>query len=530
MRPIFLLSLLMFIHSNSFTIAQSTLNIIPKPQNIIIHKDNQLKLNQFLIYNEMDEKILETFNRQFKKFTTIPFTIQKSSRAKCNIQMTKFTKEESNGNESYSIDINPKKIVIKASSDIGFFYAFQTLIHLCIQGQNNDNTIHFPILYIKDQPRFAWRGLMLDESRHFFGKEKVKQLLDWMAFYKLNRFHWHLTDVQGWRLEILKYPKLSIIGGIGNYHDRLAPPQFYTQEDIKDIVNYASSLFIEIIPEIDMPGHATAANLAYPEFSGGGSEKYPEFTFNPGKESTYVYLKEVLNEISLLFPSKYIHLGGDEVHFGNHQWNNDSCIQELMKKNNLLDLPSVERYFIKRMTDSVISLKKNMIGWDEVVNAKLPLENCIIMWWRHDKPEQLINALNYGYKTILCPRIPMYFDFIQDSTHHYGRKWNGDFVSLEKILSFSDLFGKTISKYPHLIVGVQANIWTETINSSERLDFMTFPRIAALAEIAWTQNSVIDYADFLQRLTVSLSIYDQKNIKYYNPINPARTLEIDGIK
>lgn len=530
MRRILRLSLIIFIYSSSFIIAQTPLNIIPRPQNIIIHKENDIKLNQFLIYSEFDDKILDLFNHQFKRYIRIPFSIQKSSRPKCNIFLTKLTKDDQNRNESYSIEITPKLVLIKASTEVGIFYALQTLLHLCIQGLNNESTIHLPILYINDQPRFAWRGLMLDESRHFFGKVKVKQLLDWMAFYKLNRFHWHLTDVQGWRVEILKYPKLSIIGGIGNYHDQFAPAQFYTQEDIKEIVNYASSRFIEIIPEIDMPGHATAANKAYPEFSGGGSEKYPEFTFNPGKESTYAYLRDILKEISILFPSKYIHLGGDEVHFGNQQWNNDPYVLELMKKNNLSDLLSVERYFIKRMTDTVLDLKKNVIGWDEIVNAKLPIDNCIIMWWRHDKPEQLADALNQGYKTILCPRIPMYFDFIQDSTHQYGRRWNGDFVSLEKILSFSQLFGKTISQYPDLVIGVQANIWTETINTSDRLDYMTFPRIAAFAEIAWAQNSVIDFSEFLQRLKLSLSIYDQKGINYYNPIIPIRTPEIEGIK
>ncbi|MFP4367730.1 MAG: family 20 glycosylhydrolase, partial [Bacteroidales bacterium] len=171
---------------------------------------------------------------------------------------------------------------------------------------------------IREDPEYGWRGIMLDESRHFFGKDKVKSILDWMVYYKLNRFHWHLTDSPGWRIEIKKYPKLGHVGGIGNHTDPFTPAEFYTQEDIKEIIAYAKERKIVVIPEIDMPGHATAANHAYPEYSGGGSERYPDWTFHPGREGTYQYLTDILREVDALFPSQMVHLGGDEVSCGNH--------------------------------------------------------------------------------------------------------------------------------------------------------------------------------------------------------------------
>ncbi len=244
---------------------------------------------------------------------------------------------------------------------------------------------------------------MLDESRHFFGEEKVKQLLDIMAFHKLNIFHWHLTDVPGWRIEIRKYPKLTAIGGTGNHNDPQAPAKYYTQEQIREIVKYAGERYIQIVPEIDMPGHAGASNRAYPEFSGGGSKAYPEFTFNPGKEETYSYLTDILKEVTELFPSPYIHLGGDEVNFGNQQWNTNKQVKALMKKNNLPDLKAVEQYFIRRMADTIKSLNKTAIGWDEIIDSKINPEDVIVMWWRHDKPGQLKSALENNYKVVLCP-------------------------------------------------------------------------------------------------------------------------------
>ena len=366
---------------------------------------------------------------------------------------------------------------------------------------------------------------MLDESRHFFGKEKVKQILDLMAFHKLNIFHWHLTDVPGWRIEIKQYPKLTTVGAIGNHSNPNAPAQFYTQDDVREIVQYAADRFIEIIPEIDMPGHATAANRAYPEFSGGGSERYPDFTFNPAKKETYTYLTNILREVAELFPSEYIHIGGDEVHFGNAHWKIAPEVQQLMKEQHLQDLKAVESYFIQRMADSVKIIGKKTVGWDEIVDHGLSQENSLVMWWRHNLPEKLKTALNENYDVVLCPRIPLYFDFVQDKLHKFGRKWGDAFAPLDLVYTFPpDTLPGFIQHY-NQIKGLQGDVWTERIKNNYRLDYMINPRLSAMAEAAWTKEENKDYDDFLNRLKPMILYLEKQRIGFYNPFLPEATPE-----
>ena len=243
---------------------------------------------------------------------------------------------------------------------------------------------------------------MLDESRHFFGKEKVKSLLDWMAFYKLNKFHWHLTDTPGWRVEIKKYPLLTYIGGIGNHSDPNAAPTYYTQEDIREVVKYAAERKITVIPEVDMPGHARAANRAYPEFSGGGSERYPHFTFS-GARGHLRLPDRYFEGGRYAVPSQMIHLGGDEVHFGNQQWNDIKEVQQLMAENQYSDLTEVEKHFMVRMADSLYAMGNKFLAWDEMADIRCP-------WTRpsssggDDQPDYLTKALNRNYPVVLCPR------------------------------------------------------------------------------------------------------------------------------
>lgn len=414
--------------------------------------------------------------------------------------------------EGYSLKMSPTGVTISAADNEGIFRGITSLLHLIIT--SDDNSV--ACWNIEDAPRYEWRGFMLDESRHFFGKKKVKQLLDWMAFYKLNRFHWHLTDEPGWRIEIKKYPLLGYIGGIGNQSDRDAAPQFYTQDEIREIVRYAAERKIEVIPEIDMPGHASAANRAYPQFSGGGSERYPEFTFDPGNEQTYSYLTDILKEVDVLFPSEMIHLGGDEVHFGNEAWNHNDGIKNLMAKHKLKDLTEVEKYFMVRMADSLFAMNNKILAWDEMADISLPSKKTLIFWWRHDRPAQLEKALEKNYKVVLCPRIPYYFDFVQDATHTVGRRWSGDFADLEKVYSFSPekwVQGARLQQ----IVGIQANLWTEVIATTDRLEFMAFPRITALSEAAWGENN--NYDDYLDRLKLQIPLFEKDNLYFFNPFN-----------
>lgn len=502
--------------------------IIPEPVSARFTDDNYLNVAQISYHCPAgQEGLIRNFVRELNWLgITLPEP-EKGTRKSANLVLERV--KTLTGEETYRMSISGRSIQIQASSDAGFFYGLQSLAQLSVADPQMSG-MKIPCCSLEDQPRFGWRGLMLDESRHFFGKEKVKQLLDWMAFYKLNRFHWHLTDSHGWRLEILKYPQLTSVGGIGNFSDPGAAAAFYTQEEVREIIRYAAERFIEVIPEIDMPGHAAAANRAYPEFSGGGSANYPEFTFNPGKEETYSYLTDILREVALLFPSKYIHLGGDEVHFGNQQWTANRDVKALMEKHQLADLQAVEFYFIKRMTDSVAALDKTMIGWDEIVTAGIPAAKCKTMWWRHDKPQQLNRALEQGYHTILCPRIPLYFDFVQHNSHQSGRYWSKEYAPLEKILEFQKTYSGPLSSYPQLIDGIQANLWTETIDSAERLDFMSYPRIAALAEVAWSKNPSPSYSGFMQRLQPSFRLYKAKKISFFDPEHPGETPEIAGFK
>jgi hexosaminidase len=440
------------------------------------------------------------------------------SEGKATIDLRLAKRDELPG--SYSLKITPERITITSATNEGVFYGLVSLLQM-VRIAPAASALQLQDCEVTDSPRFQWRGFMLDESRHFFGKEKVKQLLDWMAFYKLNKFHWHLTDVNGWRLEIKKYPKLTTVGGIGNKTDTLAEAKFYTQAEIKEIVDYAAARFITVIPEIDMPGHATAANKAYPEYSGGSTAKYPNFTFDPSNENTYQFLADILKETNSLFPSGMIHLGGDEVALGIQAWAGRPSIMDMMAKNNFTSLADLEHYFFRRMTDSVLRMGDKILCWDEAAESDLPAGKTIVFWWRQNVPSQLKLALDKKYQVVLCPRLPLYFDFVQDKSHISGRRWSGGaFNSVSNVYNFPYREFPAEQLNSKLVLGIQANIWTELVGSPKRLDFMTFPRMAALAEAAWTDSARKDEASFNERLKTNFTLYDKENIYYYNPLDP----------
>ena len=423
------------------------------------------------------------------------------------------------GAEAYRIIVEKGKIVCRAFSAAGMFYAGQSLIQLI------DADGKLPCMDISDKPQFEWRGVMLDESRHFFGKETVKQMLDIMARLKMNRFHWHLTDEPGWRIEIKQYPKLTEIGAEGNWDNRNAPRTFYTQDEIREIVKYADDRHIAVIPEIDMPGHASAASRAYPEISAGGTGRWAGFTFHPAKETTYQFINNVLKEIAELFPAPYIHIGGDEVHYGNQIWFTDPVIQKFIQDNNLENEAGLEHYFVRRVCDMLGNLGKTMIGWDEIIASGVTPNKAIVMWWRHDRENQLAKALDKGFQVILTPRIPCYLDFVQDESHKIGRRWSGNFGSLSKVYQFPAGLDSIINGREKQILGMQANIWTERIADKKRLDFMAFPRIVAIAEAAWSNAERKNEADFEERLKLFLKYLDNRNIYYFNPFDKESTPE-----
>lgn len=515
-----LVLVLSFLFSGTITSADS--NIIPKPAKTVLRSGNFVFNNKTKFVFEdtsLSPSVNIILNEISKEFEISPKTIA-STKSIENI--VKLEIVEGFDPEAYSLDIQNKNIICKASSEAGIFYALQSLIQVM---QKENGKILAPCMLIEDKPLYLWRGYMLDISRHFYGKETVKQYLDIMARLKLNRFHWHLTDEQAWRIEIRKYPKLTEIGSSGSWSDGNAPKAFYTQDDIKEIVAYAAERHIMVIPEIDMPGHAGAVSRSYPEISGGGTGRWKGFTFHPAKEYTYEFIENIFTEIAELFPAPYIHIGADEVHFGNQSWHTDPIIQEFIKKNYLIDEVGLEHYFVRRVCEIVNGLGKKMIGWDEIINTGVTPKKAVVMWWRHDKPALLSQALEKGFDVIMTPRIPAYFDFVQDTTHKIGRRWGPDFNELQAVYKFPENLKSFIGKRTKQVLGIQANVWTERIADKKRLDFMTFPRLLAIAEDGWTEASNKNYSGFEMRLSVFMQYLKKLGINYFNVFDKESTPE-----
>ncbi len=406
--------------------------------------------------------------------------------------------------EGYHLTIANDGIVIRASSHSGFFYAAQTLGQLVTRLDRGGAVL--PLVRISDSPRFAWRGVMLDVSRHFFGKETVLRLLDEMARYKLNVLHLHLTDDPGWRIEIPGYPRLTEIGARG---DRSNPgggePQFYTAEDIQEIVAYAAARHIMIVPEIDMPGHSAAAARAYPEFFDGNR------TFNPANEESYEFISAVFTEVARLFPGPYIHFGGDEVRYEN--WASMPDVVALQEREGLEDKAAIEGYFGRRVTDIILSLGKSPMAWDEQVSAGAD-RRTLIQWWRKYQPEVRDQAVRSGYDVILSPADQVYFDYPQGPGEP-GAPWEGNDngpTSIAKILAWQPVPDSYTAEEAVRVRGVEAALWTEFIRTDDYLEFMAFPRLLAFSEVAWGPAGPRDLEQFNLRLAPHLTGLRERGI------------------
>jgi len=514
------LVLILFLMVSWRSYGQERCPIIPAPLQATQGKGT-FKLNKhtaLIIEDKSLAGVSQYLQQEILQLKTLPLALQTVDKAPNSIHLK--LKDGKDGDEAYTMEMDDQHIVIQGNSVAGVFNGASSLIQFISMAKEEHEAVAIPVWQIKDAPKYAWRGLMLDESRYFLGKEKVLSLIDWMAFYKLNKLHWHLTDEPAWRLEIKKYPKLTLIGGVGDYNDPAKPAAYYTQREIAEIIAYAAKRNITVIPEIDMPGHATSANRAYPQFSGGGNAQHPDFTFDPGKEETYAYLSNILRETNALFPSGMLHLGGDEVSFGTDKWAQNEGIKKLMQQHQLKDLKGVERYFMERMADSVYRLNAKLLVWDEMADINLPKDSTIIFWWRHDKPEQLQTSLAKGYQTVLCPRLPYYFDFVQDSTHRAGRKWGKLYNPLKEVYSFQVANWVKSSEEQKLVLGLQANLWTETVTDLQRVDYLLFPRLAALAEAAWSTDEVKNYPAFEEKIKQHFALYREHNVYFYNPFDP----------
>ena len=389
-----------------------------------------------------------------------------------------------------------------------------------------------PAVNIQDAPRFEWRGIMLDVSRHFYTIDEVKELLDVMALYKMNKFHWHLTDDQGWRIEIKKYPKLTTVGGyrkktiVGYMWDN--PTEwntkryggFYTQEDIKEVVAYAKKRFVEIIPEIEMPGHSVAALTAYPEYSctGGPFEVEGRWgVFNDiycTKESTFTFMQDILDEVVELFPSSYIHLGGDEA--PRIRWKNCVHCQERMKQEHLTKEAELQTYFINRIENYLNTKGKKIIGWDEILEGGI-LQRATVMSWRGEKGG--IHAAKAGYDVIMSPNIYMYFNCLQSKVNEKKIGNPNRVITLEKVYNYHPVPEVLSADEAKHIKGVQANLWTEYMSALDEMEYMLYPRVAALSEVAWSKKENKDYGRFCTRLESIRRHYDVLGVNYCKKIS-----------
>ena len=444
------------------------------------------------------------------------------------------------GKEGYIIDVNQRRITIEANEEAGFFYAVQTLMQMI--GYNfalltNRNT---PIKYdaiistvnachIEDYPRFKYRGKHLDCARHFFTAEYIKRYIDLLAFHKINTFHWHLTDDQGWRIEIKKYPLLTQKGAyrngtlIGHYSDRkesehiydtLRYGGFYTQDEIKEIVAYAASRHITVIPEIELPGHAQAALSAYPEYS---CRMQPiEVCKTWGvmedvfccKEETFEFLQGVLDEVVQLFPSQYIHIGGDEC--PTVRWQQCPRCKATMQEKGLTDVNQIQRYFTERIENYLASKSRKIIGWDEILEKGVNKSATILSW---QGEQGGINAAKQGNDAIMAPSAYLYFNFYQGAAATEPLSFGG-FTPLKKTYLYEPVPSVLDKEQAKHIIGMQACTWTEYITDNELLEYNDLPRLAAMSERAWSKKQVNNYEDFVMRLERLIQCYERADLNY----------------
>jgi hexosaminidase len=438
------------------------------------------------------------------------------------------------GPEGYELTVASNSVVIRALTQAGLFYGIQTLFQLLppeIFSSQPTNVAHWaiPCVQIEDWPRFKWRGFLLDVSRHFFTKAEVETVLDAMALHKLNTFHWHLTDDQGWRIEIKKYPKLTQVGawraGVGfkldpksttNYDAAGRYGGFYTQDDIRDVVKYAAARHITVVPEIEMPGHSMAALAAYPEFSSNPGIKIPSDDggvlngiYNPANPGTFTFLDDVLTEVFQLFPGKYVHIGGDEV--PPDAWKNNAECQALMKQEGLKNQAELQSWFTRRMEKFVSAHGRTLIGWSEIVKGGIA-QNAVVMDWIGGATE----AAKAGHDVVMSPAHYCYLDFYQTanfSNEPPAQNWAGP-LPLNKVYSFEPVPTDLVPELQAHILGAQGNLWSEKIPNLKHAEYMIFPRECAIAEITWSSKDSRDWDDFLRRLQIQTRRFDMQNINY----------------
>lgn len=515
----------------------SSFNIIPAPVRLQqqkgafpIHEQTAI---EFFAQNKAllsAARFLQQVIREISGFTLPVKPANGQQKAGKQKIVLAFITDTTLGNEGYHLKVRPEYISIQANTKAGIVYGIQSLLQTLPAIRNNAN-LHVPSMDITDYPRFKWRGMHLDVSRHFFAPQFIKQYIDLLASYKFNTFHWHLVDDQGWRIEIKKYPALTQTGAWRVDHtDKVwgARPQakqgepanyggYYTQEQIKEIVAYAAERNITVVPEIEMPGHVASAISAYPYLSCTQQKQLPltggDYTgmasnYCAGNDSVFYFLQDVLTEVIQLFPSKYIHIGGDEV--DKTSWKKCAKCQQRMQKEHLKDEDELQSYFIKRIEQFIQSKQRKIIGWDEILEGGLA-PDATVMSWRGEAGG--IAAAKMKHEVVMTPGNPVYFDHYQGDPATEPLAIGG-FNTLKRVYDYEPLPKELSATEAGYILGAQANLWTEYVTTPKQVQYMVLPRMLALSEVLWSPTTKKDWMNFNERLQTHFAVFDQKGLHY----------------
>jgi hexosaminidase len=517
---------------------KNSYNIIPAPVKLVMLKGGFTVNDRTGIVvsplNDETTMVADFLADMVERSTTFTMPITEGSKPVKNVIMLSIDTTMATGSEGYTLEVGRKNISVRSPSAAGLFHGVETIRQLLPPqveadgGLTGEVTPYVPACAITDEPRFSYRGMHLDVCRHMFPVDEIKKYIDILALHKMNTFHWHLTDDQGWRIEIKKYPRLTEVGSqrketIVGHQGK--PPYvfdgkpyggFYTQDEIMDIVQYANERFINIIPEIEMPGHAVAAIASYPVFSCTGkpievATRWGVFddVYCAGKDTTFAFLEDVLDEVMDLFPSEYIHIGGDEC--PKVRWEKCPACQQRIKDEGLKDVNELQSYFIRRIEKYLNAHGRRIIGWDEILEGGLAPE-ATVMSWRGIKGG--IEAAKMGHDVIMTPGTHMYLDHYQSEPEGEPLAIGG-YSPLEWVYSYEPLPEELTPDEQKYIMGLQGNVWTEYIPTSEQLEYMAFPRAFAIAETGWTPALKKDFEDFLARFTAQRERYDLMGINYF---------------
>ncbi|MBX3006571.1 MAG: beta-N-acetylhexosaminidase [Melioribacteraceae bacterium] len=501
-------------------LSAQNVSIIPQPNKIEMNGEvTSLKTYSSIDYDSNNQEIkllAEYLSNSLKETNNVKIEPISSKTVKKKPFIKLIIDEYLPNPESYKLNIERDEITILGKTGAGIFYGIQSLLQLLTVSETSNDTV-IPIGIIADSPRFTWRGAHLDVCRHFFPVSFIKKYIDILAMYKLNTFHFHLTEDQGWRIELKKYPKLTQIGAWRREADGSTYGGFYTQDELREIVEYAKTKYITVVPEIEMPGHSVAALSAHPEFSctGGPFEVINTWgvfddIYCAGNDQVFEFLQDVLTEVMEIFPSRYIHIGGDEA--PKKRWKECEKCQARIKKENLKDEHELQSYFIHRIEEFVNSKGRIIIGWDEILEGGLA-PNAAVMSWRGI--EGGIAAAKSKHFAVMSPVSHCYFDYYQAKSGE--PKAIGGYISLEKVYSYEPVPKELTEEEAKFILGAQANLWTEYMLTTEQVEYMLLPRLCALSEVVWSAKEQKDFQKFNERMKHHYKLLSAKGINYRAP-------------